>query len=473
MATKYDLIIIGGGGAGLAAAWYALEGGLTKIIVFESTPKTGGFSAMAGGFIYAVETEQLKKKGVGPTVTEALKAHLNFHHYDLIEPAQIRHWLEETKNTIKWMEDMGTPFSLSDMGSGCTHLIDGSTGVAYFWKFLTPLMEKLKERGVEIVTSTTVIGIKKDKNGDVSGVIAVKEDGKENNFQISGSNILISTGGFLSREDLLNKYFPLYYNKKVRGPHLSNRGNGIEVALSAGAKVNLECTLIKENCRHGAAGTVFVNSEGHRYQDESLWHNNYSANALLKQPGATGYAIYSNEVLKSLGNQPFNPLGIASKKAGPEPPKPSGDNDMPDPMRERSVHCKTVEEMAKFIGCKVEVLQNTIDDYNSYCKDGIDREMGKDSKYIKPLHGPWMVVQFRPMYIDTLGPVNVDADMRVLDVSREVIPGLYAAGTITGGWVGRDYMQFGSALSYAMTSGRIAGMTIAKDFKSTHRRSLK
>ena len=116
MDTTYDLIIIGGGGAGLAAAWNALEGGLEKIIIFESTKKTGGFSAIAGGFIYAVETEQLKKRGGGPTVTEALKAHLDFHHYDLIEPAQIRYWLEETKNTLKWIEDMGFPFSLSNLG---------------------------------------------------------------------------------------------------------------------------------------------------------------------------------------------------------------------------------------------------------------------------------------------------------------------------------------------------------------------
>jgi fumarate reductase flavoprotein subunit len=463
MGTAYDLIIIGGGGAGLSAAWYALEGGLKKIIVFESTKKTGGFSAMAGGFIYAVETEQLKKKGGGPTVTQALKDHLNFHHYDFIEPGLLRHWLEETKNTIKWMEDMGYPFILTNMGTGASHLIENSTGVNYFWTFLTPLMEKLKERGVEIVTTTTVLGIEKDKKGRAAGVTAVKENGKDEQFQVSGKNILIATGGFMSREDLMDKYFATYYNKKALFPRLKNRGNGIEVALSAGAKVNPVCTLIKENGRHGEAGTVFVNSEGCRYQDESLWHNNYSANALLRQPGMMGYAIYSSEVLKSLANQPFNPLGTGDKKAAQEPPKPA-DDEMPM-MRDKNIRCKTVGEMAKFIGCKVEVLQKTVDDYNSYCKDGIDREMGKDAKYLKPLSGPWMVAEIKPMYVDTIGPVNTDEDLRVLDNERNVIPGLYAAGTIVGGWVGHDYMQFGSALSWAMTSGRIAGMTIGKDYK--------
>jgi fumarate reductase flavoprotein subunit len=475
MAQVYDLIIVGGGGAGLAAAWCALEGGIKKILVVESLKKTGGNSALAGGFVYAVETEQLKKKGNGPTVTEALKNHLNFHHYDLVEPRQLRHWLDETKHTIKWMEDLGLPFSLSTMGSGCSHLMEGSNWVACFWKFLTPLAQKLKDRGVEILTSTSVLSIQKDGSGRVSGVIAVKEDGKEERFSISGRNVLIASGGFLSREDLMDKYFSLYYNKKVKSPHLSTRGNGIEIAISAGGRISSECTLVKENGRHSAPGVVFVNSDGRRYQDESLWHNNYSANALLKQPGMMGYAIFSKSVLDDMSRSPGPPGPAAdqSQKNGPMSFNSDwGSDNRPEKklefaLRNDLVNCNSVEEMAAFIGCEARVLQKTIDDYNGYCKEGIDREMGKDTRYLKLLSGPWGVDRILPTYVDTIGPVVVDENMRVQDNNQKVIPGLYAAGVITAGWVGRDYYQFGSALSYALTSGRIAGMTIARDFISS------
>jgi len=130
-------------------------------------------------------------------------------------------------------------------------------------------------------------------------------------------------------------------------------------------------------------------------------------------------------------------------------------------------HCKfadTLEGLASWIGAKPEVLLKTVEEYNVFCEAGEDRETGKDPKTLLPLNGgPWLAVKIYPLFIDTIGPVVTDENLRVLDDELEPIKGFYSAGAITAGWLGHDYFQFGSNLSFAFTSGRIAGMTVAKE----------
>lgn len=462
----FDLLIIGGGAAGLFAAYTAKENGVKRIAVVESLNSTGGNSAMAGGFLYALDTPQLEGSGLNNADQELDEA-LYFHHYDLVEPSLLRRWFDESSKSLALMEEWGYAFKLSNLGEGYTHVMADSPGVAWFHKVMIPLAKRLEAEGVSFFRKTTVTAIRRDETGRVCGVTA---QGPEGESFYEARSVLLACGGFMNNKELLKKYFSLYYSDDSFYRVVPAPGNGIELAESAGALCNGECTLVKETgmCfRPGPAapgrifamdGSVFVNCQGRRYLNESLWNRNYAANAGLQQPGKCGYAIYSKETLAAVmdATEPFDFRSEREKfmayleKAAAE--------------KEECGQFDTLEEMAAWIGAEPEVLKETIENYNSYCKTGVDKEFMKPARFLLPLEsGPWLAVRIHPMYIDTIGPVVIDRQFRVLDGEHRPIPGFYAAGVIAAGWEGRDYMRFGSALSWSVTSGRLAGQAIAED----------
>ena len=462
---KFDLIIIGGGGAGLAAAHTALENGVKRIALLESLKKTGGNSAMAGGFIYALDTPQLRGSGLNDATRE-LKAALDFHHYDYVNPALIRRWLNETKSTIAWLESRGHEFILSPLGEGYTHVMADSPGVSWFHHVLRPLTAELEKSGVRFFYQATATEILK-RDGKVCGVRAEAPDGI---LELEANAVLLACGGFMADREQLKARFPQYYSPESFYQIVPSRANGVELAASAGARLNGECTLVKEAGMcftpgpgrpgriFGAQGSVFVNRLGRRYVDESLWNQNYSANGMLHQKDMAGYAIYSRETLEHVMSLEA-PFDFKSER--------DAFMSYMAKASEKGEECRfadTLAELARWIGCPAEALEKTVSDYNGYCRTGLDLEFVKPADCLIPLEsGPYLAVRIKPMYIDTIGPVVIDESMRVLDRDWSPIPGFYAAGVIAAGWEGRDYMRFGSALSFSVTSGRMAGASIAAD----------
>lgn len=462
----YDLAIIGGGASGLFAAWSALEKGVEKIVLLENLKKTGGNSAMAGAMIYAVNTPYISPE-LNDLEAEYSEA-LYFHHYDLIEPELLRSWLFESANTIRWLEDKGYEMRLCELGEGYTHIMADSPGVSWFHHVLRPLTEELEQRGVEVRTQTTALSIEKDASGHVCGVNVRSSDGAEE--LVSARSVLLACGGFMANRELLHSYFPSYYTEDSFYQIVPSPANGIELARSAGAKLNADCTLVKESGMcftpgprspgriFAMDGSVFINKFGRRYVNESLWNQNYSANAMLRQPDREVYTIYSSETLSSVMDSTL-PFDFRSNR--------EVYMSFLKEAAEEGRECRffdTLEDMALWIGAEPEVLCETIANYNRYCEEGYDPEQTKPARFLKPLlSGPYLAVRIKPMYIDTIGPVVVDGSLHVLGADSRPIPGFYAAGVIAAGWEGRDYMRFGSALSFSTTSGRLAGMTIAKD----------
>jgi len=115
------------------------------------------------------------------------------------------------------------------------------------------------------------------------------------------------------------------------------------------------------------------------------------------------------------------------------------------------------------LGIKPETLNRTLAEYNEDCEKGHDRLFGKPSAALIPLNkGPYYALKFRPILIDTIGPIVINDRMEVLDPNHEPIPGLYAAGVVTSGSQGRDYVLHGAALGFSLFSGRFAGTYIAE-----------
>jgi fumarate reductase flavoprotein subunit len=114
--------------------------------------------------------------------------------------------------------------------------------------------------------------------------------------------------------------------------------------------------------------------------------------------------------------------------------------------------------MADWIGAEPEVLKKTIDEYNSFVERGHDGLFAKDKQHLVPLAtAPFYALKFRPLMVETVGPVEINEKMEVINPQGKAIPGFYAGGAIASGWQGNDYYLFGSALGWAVNSGRIAG----------------
>ena len=477
-----NMVVIGAGGAGLASAVTAMQSGLDRIIVLEKSPFTGGNSRMAGGHMVCVTTED--KPGTVGTAEDTFREVIRFHHYSRVEPKLLRKYLDNTRGTIDWLEAMG--FAYVENGGG---MQDGKYPFGNFKLVTTHMKKLLLAAGNEVLLNTAATGIKRDADGKVCCVTARTTEGEE--LEIHTKTAVIATGGFTGNSQLLHKYFPDQYDDNYYTDALPQDGDGIALAEGAGAALTDYCTLVKENAyscnsrldapnraAHQAC-SLWISGHGERFHDESDTFSNESTNSLTRQPGKIGYALFDENILSTLEKM----LEDAIADGSFDPNAPISFEDMQnnlinvfDAMRLRTslegewkrkegwvFKADTLEELAEMIGVKVSAMQKTVEEYNEDCAAGHDRLFGKPAPALIPLNrGPYYALKFRPILIDTVGPIVINENMEVLDKAHEPIPGLYAAGVITSGSQGHDYALHGAALSFSLFSGRFAGANIAK-----------
>ncbi len=463
---KMDLVVIGGGGAGLAAALTALENGLEKVMVLEKRGLTGGNSALAGGHLFATETRFQKEAGTVISCDAVFSESMQFHHYTRVEPKILRAFIDKSASTIDWVEqDLGIPYS----GGGITnYMVNGPLPFGNFIQATRAMTEKIKALGGTILLNTWATGISRDEAGAVCAVSAENAAGEH--FTVETQAAAITTGGFTGNSALLHHYFPDQYDDIYYTDAVLLDGDGIALAKGAGAALTDYCTIIKENAYSCDSGKnkpnraahqprcIWVNRLGQRFQDESKVENE-STNALVQQPGKIGYAIFDEDIMEYTSTHSPFPAGM--------------DLPIPDVRAQfRAEAAETgdkwvkiadsLEEIAQWMGADSAVLRNTIEEYNGYCDAGRDALFAKDPEFLMPLRRPpFYAIKFRPILIDTIGPIRVNEKMQVLDAGFKPIPGLYAAGVITSGWQGVDYHLHGSALGYSINSGRIVGENAA------------
>jgi fumarate reductase flavoprotein subunit len=464
-----DLVVIGGGGAGMVAALTAIENGITDVIVLEKRFVIGGNSSMAGGFVFAVESHLQKANGVTTTCDEVFKEVMAFHHYDRVNPRIIRAFLNKSGDTIKWLEDRGAPFKWT---AGVHIMKDAKNPFGNFKKVMRLLADKFRSGGGRILTHASARRLQRGQDGSVTGVIAVAKNGEE--LQIKTRSIMLATGGFTGNRELLRHYFPYYYDEGYGTDAIPNMGDGIQLAAEAGACLEDHCTLIRETGysftrrknmpvrAFMTEGTIWVNRKGERFADETPSRNNACTNAVLAQPGKCGFALFDDKLVQGIidsSSKADMPAGLPEQK-GPDIREAF---QAEDKNGEWVKIAGTWEGLAGWIGAEPGTLKRTIDEYNSFCDKGHDDLFAKDKRLLVPLHTPpFYALKFCPLMIDTAGPVRVNERMEVLDRQDKPIPGFYTGGVITSGNWGYDYHLFGSALGYTLSSGRIAGESIVK-----------
>jgi fumarate reductase flavoprotein subunit len=477
---KADLVVIGAGGAGLAAAVTAAEGG-AKVIVFEKMPVAGGATSFAKG-IFAVESRLQKERGIKITKDEAFLAHMDYTHW-LANPRIVRAIIDKSDSTIDWLEKRGVEFiepAVLYPGAPPTwHTIKGlGAGIT------KSLVKTSKNNNVQIHYRTTVKKLIMN-NDRVEGLIAEDKDG--NKIKTIARAVVIASGGFANNKEMLGKYTKAGPNIMAFG-QVGKTGDGIKMAWEVGAGSEGTDVLqrglagikkIKKKTLTAPKKSAFdklitailkqpylwVNIRGERFYNEASFSFAMIGNAMSKQPGQILFSVFDENTQKYLMEHGTDVgLGVFA-------PKGTKIKDFHSAMQSsidsgEAFAADSIQELAGLTGIDGKRLQATIDEYNVSCDKGHDLLFAKDPKYLQPVRTPrFYAIRGYPTFVGTLGGIKINHKTEVLKKNLDVIPGLYAAGNCAGGMYGDSYdasTTVGGTLAFAINSGRIAGENVLK-----------
>jgi fumarate reductase flavoprotein subunit len=463
--VKAQIVVIGGGGAGLAAAITAADKG-AKVSLLEKRLKPGGDTALAGGF-FASESPALKRLRSESSSDELYKAAIGYAHWKT-DPRILRAFINKSGDTVQWLEGMGVKFEditqfIPTQGPRIMHLPVGlGAGLVKI------LVKKCQSLGVKILYGTAATKILTDKSGRVTGVTAKL---KEEAFTISAKSVIIGSGGYAGNRELLQKYYP-FYTETLHCIGLPLNGDGLLMAMEIGAATEGLGTLLLRgpifpgsmDITHVAMEptTIWVNKRGERFVDEAIGFNwPEAANALNRQPERTSYSLLDERMkhyfveeglIKGYRYPPLTKMTKLEKRLQAE--ADNGTVKISDSWG----------DIARWIGAAPRVLKETIKEYNASCDRGYDMLLLKDRRYLFPLRTPpYYALKCYQGFLGTIGGIKINHHMEVLDQQDDPIQGLYAAGSITGGWESDTYCLrlSGSAFGFALNSGRIAGENAA------------
>lgn len=464
----FDLVVIGAGGSGFAAACRAAERGLS-VLMLEKRPYYGGNTGMAGGWIFGVESRIQKENGSQKSSRDVFQMGVDYHHYERLNLELYWNVIRRSGATMDWLEGLGAEYRADGDMCHMPKYINSDFG--YFRNYVELMAEHLRSLGGEIRVQAAVERLIKEDG--VLSAVEYRDSVSGERVCIKTRGVVIATGGFMGNEELLCKYFPDTYEP---GTYLTDaiplEGDGLALAEGAGAKLNDYCCMCKEpnysfmrrnkvpNRISGLHFCVWVNREGRRYCAEDMPGRNGMANVLVAQPGKVGYALFDRAMLEDL---------VAGRRSFPMAAMLDCSKIL-DYLHSESWQWVCVsedwDEIAAWMGAEPSVLRQTIEEYNGYCAKGVDEAFGKAAEELLPLvTGPFYGVKFCPLLIDTLGPVVTDRELRVLDKNDKPIHGLYAAGVIVAGLHGRDYYISGANLGFALGTGLMAGEAAANDLQ--------
>jgi fumarate reductase flavoprotein subunit len=478
---EYDLIAVGAGGAGLAAAVTAAEAG-KKAIILDRLRVTGGASVFAKG-LFATQSHIQKQEGVETDPDKIFLQHMEYTHY-LANARLVRAIIDKSADTIKWLEDRGTIYH------GVPPLYPGAPRTWHTTKqegkgIIKGLTNKAKELGIPIHFRTRARKLIIE-DGKIAGVIADDKDG--NTVQYRGKTVVIASGGFANNEDMMRKYTNAGEPTIAMAfGQVGKEGDGVKMAWEAGAaaegthviqrglagvlkkkEVLTEAPEKSQFDKHITAilkqPTFWVNANGERFFNESEFSFAHIGNAMSKQPYQILFNMFDDDYRKMMeqegiqvGLGVFAPTGTKIPNVA-EAMKASIEKD-------EAWICNTIEEICEKTGMDPKVLKANMDEYNESCDKGRDALFAKNPEFMKPIRKPpFYAIKGHPTHVGTLGGIKINHRCEVIKKSSEtfldVIPGLYAAGNVAGGMYGDTYdasHTLGLTLAFAYNSGRIAG----------------
>jgi fumarate reductase flavoprotein subunit len=469
--TETDVIVAGAGGSGLSAALTLAEGG-ARIAVFEKMKHAGGSTRFPEG-MFGVETRMQKERNIKIDQDRMFKEIMDYSHWKA-NAALVRAFVNRSASVVDWLEEMGVEFiepaAFVPGGPKTWHLFKG-----YGASMIKVLLERAKEKSIDIHYETAVREIIREKEGPVAGVIMEDSTGRKS--KVKARAIIIATGGYANDSELLKIYTGMDLKKNLFPiGNFEKYGEGIKMGWAAGAASEGMGVLnysfggpvgpgIKPSGSIVAAvrqPELWINQHGRRFCDESVVHNViHCGNAMSRQKGGFIFRIFDDNARRhymengiDVGVGTFVPLGTRLTDF---------DNEITKALEKKNwnvLMAETIEELTTKMDVPTEVFQKTVDDYNRFCEIGYDEEFAKDRIYLRPvLKPPFYAFKCYVDFCATHGGIKINEKTEALDNEENVIPGLYAVGNDAGGLYGDSYdlIASGTASGFAMVSGRIAG----------------
>jgi len=481
--NDYDLIVIGAGGAGLAAAVTAGEAGCS-VLVIEAEEKIGGSTGLSQGVFTAAGTKIQKALGYEDSVDAFYDYYMTLNHWKL--PASVvRAFCENAAPTLEWLASLGVdyPVKMARKPKGAVwpcasdepglyasgvefpprgHMPNGN-GAAY----INVLQQRCGVLGIDIVLKTRVQKLLVE-DGRVAGIDAGGQ-------QIRSAAVAVTCGGFGQDRDLIREYFPHAYEGVAAGDHPTtiaapgSRGDGIRLGLQVGAWItgkncgllNTRVRIVRRPGMPPSLGTqptslIYVNREGHRFVDETAAYAVMPT--IIKSHGEVVWGIFDEQT--RLSSDPTKNTAAST-----------GNSWAPEFVLERvkmgDFKCgNTLAELAAQCGiANARALEQAVAHYNADLPKGIDREHLRDLDGLRPIAtGPFYAFEYRASDVNLTGAgMRIDAEAHVLDNDGKIIPGLFAAGEAGAGVLGERYVGGGNAVANALTMGRVAGRTVARE----------
>lgn len=485
-----DLIIVGAGGAGLSAAVTAKDLGVKNVLVLEKMPVIGGNTLRCASAFNAADSDRQKALPMTETLKEAVvkaisekpvseehaklmadvkakyEAYLKSGSKTLFDCPEwhalqtynggdkvgqiplIRQYSNNVLDTLHWMQSKGSPvMDRVSQGAGAlwqrTHQLDAPAGLG----LIDPLYQSAVKQGVNFKLGMRVQDLILNDKGRVIGVTATDKVGNKYEFT-SKDGVILATGGYSQNKEMRRKSAPHLTPEMVSTNQPGATGDGIVIATRHGADTTgMNYVQVyplatpgtgalqgRARKMSGLDDVIDVNKNGERFVKEDARRDEFVA-AIKKQPGGVVYDINDSSIVKPLNS--FNEDVETLVSIG------------------RIYKAGSLADLAKQLGMPADKLEATVAEFNKMVEAKNDPKFGRklfDRPIVKP---PFYATPRAPSIHHTMGGLQISTNAQVLDKNGKPIPGLYAAGEVTGGIHGSNRLG-GNATADVLTFGRIA-----------------
>ena len=424
--TDYDVIVIGGGAAGMSAAITAHDRG-ARVLLFEADTKLGGSTALSGGWFFAAGTSVQRAAGILDDSPDAMFDYYVQVNQWRVDPPLVRRLCDEAGAALEWLVSLGVDFPVKSLKrSGMETVARGHQPAGRGAEIALVLERALRSRPIDVALGNRVERLL------LNGVVARGDTA-------TADAIVIATGGFGQNHDLLRRLYPSAGEHSTSMSAPGARGDGINMAAAHGALVSghdrgllIPCATIARGQIEPGGWAMLVNRHGRRFIDESSYYSVLSL--AISAEGGHCFAVFDEAARRRA------PLDGSYGDL-------LGDHDVIDEQMARwadgAVRANDLDGLAAAIDVPVRALRGT-------------------AAHAAPQHAlrvpPFYAVRVVPGVVAVTGcGITIDANACVLDEAGEPIPGWFAAGETTGNVLGDMYIASGNSLANCVVYGRVAG----------------
>ncbi|HEY0209582.1 flavocytochrome c [Acerihabitans sp.] len=439
----YDVVVIGGGGAGLAAAIQASDAG-ARVVIVEKMSTLGGNTIKASVGMNAAETRYQKRKGITDCKERFYQETLKGGRFKN-DTVLLRELVEQAPLAVDWLAEHGIELDDITITGGMnvdrTHRPTDGSAVGGF--LISGLVKNINKRNIDVMLDTAVTEIR-HKEGAVKGVELSNDENET--LSIIAKSVIVATGGFSANRDMVVRFRP-DLDGFVTTNHQGATGDGIALLkkIDAGTvdmgDIQIHPTveqgtsyLISESIRGG--GAILVSQAGERFFNEMETRDNVSAR-IIGLPEKYAYVIFDEQIrIKNRAADEYLARKFVVSAASPR-------------------------ELAHQLDMDPHAFLATLERYNVAVNKQHDEEFGRMTALRRPINqGPFYAIRIAPGVHHTMGGVTIDAGTAVLDSRKQAIRGAYAAGEVVGGIHGGNRIG-GNAIADIIIFGIKAGRNAA------------